>query len=54
VECPSRQLSTTAACSTITELRPETRRGIRSPACRAPPSLRRRPRRRLRCRPRRH
>lgn len=61
--CPSRPLSTTAACSTITYstststttgCRPETRHGIRSPACRAPQSLRRRRRRRPSCRQRRH
>jgi len=59
VECPGRQLSTTgassttAASSTIMGWRPETRPGTHSPACRVPPSLRRRPRRHPRCRPRR-
>jgi len=53
VACPGRQLSITAASSTTTGWRAETRPGTHSPACRAPPSHRRRPRRRPRYRPRR-
>jgi len=53
VACPGRQPSTMEANSTTTGWRPEIRPGTRSPACRAPPSHRRRPRRRPKCRPRR-